>query len=78
MNGKSQEVKVWLSDLKNVFYQLSFSKVECVFLKVVAPLLPHAGFGRNDHRKYTLHFMKGGHQPTVFGPQYLCRLEFVD
>ena len=61
MNGKSQEVKVWLSDLKTVFYQLSFSKVGRVFLMVVVPMLPHAGFGRNDHRKYALHFKKRGH-----------------
>ena len=31
-------------------------KVGRVFLMVFVPMLPHAEFGRNDHREYALHF----------------------
>ena len=33
------------------------TKVVCVFLMVVVPMLPHAGFGRNNNREYALKFL---------------------
>ena len=35
---------------------MSHSKVGCVFAMVVVSILPHAKFGRNDHREDAPHF----------------------
>ena len=47
--------------LTNNYFGLCFGvnhKVGCVFPMVAVPILPHAEFGRNDHREYALHFIK--------------------
>ena len=35
----------------------SDTKVGCILTTVIVSILPHAEFGRNDHREDTPHFM---------------------
>ena len=47
-------------EVQNICLQIQgkilLNKVGCVFLMVVVPMLPHAEFGRSDHREYALRF----------------------
>ena len=42
------------------------NKVGRVFSMVIVSILPHAGFGPNDHRKDTLHFTYRWLRPVLF------------
>ena len=41
------------------------SKVGCVFPMIVVSLLPHADYGRNDHREDAFHFINEIRQKSL-------------